>query len=172
MANFLDNLFERLVRAANQVVLREIRGEQFVEVTGRELLDQVARVRGSLRELGLHPGERCALLGPNSIQWAALDIALMAEGLVVVPLYSRLAAADLVGMMKDCGPLVLFANDSSFADAVAHAWAEAPRRILFAELWEKSQSAPAVPGGPNARTDSDLVTIIYTSGTSGEPKGV
>lgn len=172
MGNFLENLFDRLGRAADQVVLREIRGEQFVEVTGSDLLNQVARIRGCLRELGLQAGERCALLGPNSIQWAALDLALMAEGMVVVPLYSRLAAADLVGMMKDCGPRVLFASDATLADAVAQAWPEGPRRILFADVYEKARTGAAIAGGPNGREDSDLVTIIYTSGTSGEPKGV
>jgi long-chain acyl-CoA synthetase len=172
MGNFLENLFERLGRAANQVVLREIRGEQFVEVTGGELLNQVARIRGCLRELGLQAGERCALLGPNSIQWATLDLALMAEGVVVVPLYSRLAAADLVGMMKDCSPRVLFASDASLVDAVAQVWPDGPRRILFSDVYEKAKTGPAAAGGPNARTNSDLVTIIYTSGTSGEPKGV
>lgn len=172
MGNFLENLFDRLGRAANQVVLREVRGEQFVDVTGRELLDQVGRIRGCLRELGLQAGERCALLGPNSIQWAALDLALMAEGVVVVPLYSRLAAADLVGMMKDCGPRVLFASDASLAASVAQAWLEGPRRILFADVWEKAKTVQAVAGRSNPRKDSDLVTIIYTSGTSGEPKGV
>jgi len=172
MGNFLENLFERLGRAANQVVLGEVRGEQFVEVTGGELLNQVARIRGCLRELGLQAGERCALLGPNSIQWAALDLALMSEGVVVVPLYARLAAADLVGMMKDCSPRVLFASDASLADAVAQVWPEGPRRILFSDVYEKAKTGPAVAGRANARKDSDLVTIIYTSGTSGEPKGV
>jgi long-chain acyl-CoA synthetase len=170
MGNFLENLFERLHQAADRVMLREVRGEQFVEVKGGELLEQVARVRGYLRELGLRPGDRCALLGPNSIQWAAIDFALMAEKAIVVPLYARLSAAELVNMMKDCTPRFLFVSDALLGESVAQAWADAPPRVLFAEALAKS--AEGKSEAPNARADEELVTIIYTSGTSGEPKGV
>src|SRR5882672_3129761 len=83
MGNFLENIFSQLQRADGRVVLREIRGEQFVSVTGGEMLDQVQRVRGFLRRSGLQPGDRCALLAANSIRWAAFDLALMAEGAIV-----------------------------------------------------------------------------------------
>jgi long-chain acyl-CoA synthetase len=172
MGNFLENLFERLRKAADRVVLREVRGEQFVDVKGGELLEQVARVRRYLRGLGLQPGDRCALLGPNSIQWAAIDLALMAEKAIVVPLYARLSEPELINMMKDCTPRYLFVSDAVLGESVAQAWAEAPPRILFAEALAKSAGIKPVGGESNARTDEDPVTIIYTSGTSGEPKGV
>jgi long-chain acyl-CoA synthetase len=172
MGNFLENLFERLQKAADRVALREVRGEQFVDVKGGQLLEQAARVRGYLRELGVQPGDRCALLGPNSILWAAIDVALMAEKAIVVPLYARLSAPELVNTMKDCTPRFLFVSDVVQGESVAQAWAEAPPRILFSELLSKSAASKPVAGGPHARTDEDLVTIIYTSGTSGEPKGV
>jgi long-chain acyl-CoA synthetase len=172
MGNFLENVFEQLQKAASRVVLREVRGEQFVDVTGRELLEQIGRVRACLRELGLQPGDRCALLGPNSIQWIAIDLALMAEGAIVVPLYARLSAPELVAMMKDCGPRYLFVSDTGLGESVAQTWAEAPPRIVFEEAVEKVSAGKSVAAAPNARKDDDLVTIIYTSGTSGEPKGV
>ena len=172
MGNFLENAFEQLQKAANRVVLREARGEQFVDVTGRELLEQIGRVRACLRELGLQPGDRCALLGPNSIQWIAIDLALMAEGAIVVPLYARLSAPELVAMMKDCGPRYLFVSDTELEERVAQTWPEAPPRILFAEAVGRVPAGKSVAIAPNARKEDELVTIIYTSGTSGEPKGV
>lgn len=171
MPNFLENIFAQLKRAEGRVVLREIRGEKFVSLTGGELLEHVLRVRGYLRRSGLQSGDRCALLAANSVRWAAVDLALMAEGAIVVPLYSRQAALELVAMMKDCQPRFLFVDDSSLGEGVAQAWPEAPPRILFDEVLQPS-SSQAVPDTPNPRKDSDLVTIIYTSGTSGEPKGV
>src|SRR6266849_822143 len=121
MPNFLETILAQLNRADVRVVLREIRGDRFVSVTGRELLDQVQLVRTFIRSSGVQPGDRCALLAANSIRWAVFHLALMAEGVIVVPLYS-------------------------------------PQTPL--------------PDAPNPRPDSDIVTIIYTSGTSGEPKGV
>src|SRR6266852_1875061 len=172
MPNFLENIFAQLKRAEGRVVLREIRGEQFVSLTGGELLDQVQRVRGYLRRSGLQPGDRCALLAANSVRWAAFDLALMAEGAIVVPLYSRQAPAELAAMMKDCQPRFLFVGDTGLGEGVAQAWPEAPPRVLFEDALQQPASPGVVPDFPNPRQDSDLATIIYTSGTSGEPKGV
>lgn len=172
MANFLENIFGQLQQAAERVVLREVRGREFASVTGRELLEQISRARAYLRQSGVQPGDRCAILGPNSIQWAALDMALMAEGAIVVPLYSRQAPAELAAMIKDCAPRLLFVSDVAFGEAVAQAWPEAPPRVSFDEALGKIPAGKGIAGGPNPRRDDELVTIIYTSGTSGEPKGV
>ena len=172
MPNFLENIFAQLKRADGRVVLREIRGEQFVSVTGGELLEQVQRVRGYLRRAGLQPGDRCALLAANSIRWAAFDLALMAEGAIVVPLYSRQAPAELATMMKDCQPRILFVGDAALGESVAQTWPDAPPRVLFEEALQQPASPQPPPDAPNPRQDSDIATVIYTSGTSGEPKGV
>ena len=172
MGNFLENLFDQLRKAAARVVMREVCGAEFVSVSGRELLDQVARIRAGLRQNGLQPRDRCALLGPNSIRWTALDLALMAEGAIVVPLYSRQAPAELAVMMKDCQPRFFFVSDPALGEGVAQAWSEAPRRVSFDETLRSVPAEQGISGAPHPRNDDDLVTIIYTSGTSGEPKGV
>jgi long-chain acyl-CoA synthetase len=172
MANFLENVFGELQKAADRVVLREVHGEAFVSVTGKELLDLIARARAYLRQSGVRAGERCALLGPNSIRWAAVDLALMAEGVVVVPLYSRQAAAELAVMMKDCNPRLLLASDTTLGGSITQVWAEAPPHATFDDIFAKIPAGAGFGGTPNPLKDADLVTIIYTSGTSGEPKGV
>ena len=176
MPNFLEAMFAQLQRSANRVVLREIHGEQFISATGTELLEQVRTVRAYLRNAGLRPGDRCALLASNSIRWVALDLALMAEGLIVVPFYARQSPAELVAMMKDSEPKLLFAGDANLADLAMQAWptgaSGAPRRVLFDEVLRQPAPAEAVLDTPNPRGDSEIVSIIYTSGTSGEPKGV
>src|SRR6267142_6956001 len=159
MSNFLENIFSQLKRADGRVVLREIRGEQFISLTGGELLEQVQCVRSFLRRSGLQPGDRCALLAANSVRWAAFDLALMAEGAIVVPLYSRQASAELVAMMKDCRPHFLFVDDSTLGEGIAQAWPEAPPRVLFEDALQQPVSSGVVPDIPNPRQDSDLVTI-------------
>jgi long-chain acyl-CoA synthetase len=143
-----------------------------VSVTGKELLDQIQLVRAFLRSSGVQPGDRCALLAPNSIRWTAFHLALMAEGVIVVPLYSRQVPAELAAMMKDCQPRLIFVSDAALGESVAQAWPDAPRRVLFDEVLRQSAPQLPIPDAPNPCQDSDIVTIIYTSGTSGEPKGV
>jgi long-chain acyl-CoA synthetase len=177
MPNFLEDLFTHLQRNTDRVVLQEIHGETFVAVTGSELLQRVQHVRAALRRLNLQPGDRCAILGANSIRWIAIDLALMAENIVVVPLYSRQAPTELVSVMKDCEPRLLIVGESSLGEAVSQAWpakdaVRAPNCVSFDELLPQTEPIAAPPAPPNSRSDSDLVTIIYTSGTSGEPKGV
>src|SRR6266849_4971948 len=172
MPNFLETILAQLKRADGRVVLREVHGDRFVSVTGKELVDQIQLVRAFLRSSGIHSGDRCALLAPNSIRWAAFHLALMAEGVIVVPLYARQAPAELAAMMKDCHPRLVFTSDAALGESVAQAWPDAPRRVLFDEVLQQSLPQPPIANAPNPCQDSDIVTIIYTSGTSGEPKGV
>lgn len=179
MPDFLEHIFEQLWRAAQRRVLQEQYPDRVVSVTGRELLAQVAAARAFLRTAGLRPGERCAVLGSNSIRWVAIDLALMAERIVVVPLYSRQAPGELAAMMQDCGPRMLLSGDAALGDAVAGAWSrlavmgpEAPPRVLFEDALKVNAADAGAFAAPLARAEDDLITIIYTSGTSGEPKGV
>jgi long-chain acyl-CoA synthetase len=172
MSNFLENIFAQLKQADGRVVLREIRGERFLGVTGAELLEQVRLVRVFLRNSGVREGDRCALLAPNSIRWVVFDLALMAEGAIVVPLYSRQSPNELASMMKDCLPKLLFMSESTPAESVAQTWPDAPRRVLFDDVLHHDVPRSSIPDAPNPCVESDIVAIIYTSGTSGEPKGV
>src|ERR1700730_16484429 len=156
MPNFLETILAQLKRANGRVVLREIRGDRFASVTGRELLDQIQLVRMFIRSSGVQPGDRCALLAGNSIRWAVFHLALMAEGAIVVPLYSRRAPAELAGMMRDCQPRLILVNDAALGEGGAHTWPEAPRRGLFDEVLR--QSAPQYPlaDAPNPLQNSDI----------------
>ena len=120
MSNFLETILAQLKRADGRVVLREIRGDRFVSMTGRELLDQIQLVRTFVRSAGVQSGDRCALLAANSIRWAAVHLGLMAEGVIVVPLYSRQSPAELAGMMKDCQPRLIFAGEAALKAGGAH----------------------------------------------------
>jgi len=75
-------------------------------------------------------------------------------------------------MMKDCTPRLLISADASLGESVAQIWPEAPPRATFDEIFQSAPSGKGIAAPPNPRSAEDLVTIIYTSGTSGEPKGV
>ena len=166
--SFLDDIFESLERHGDATVLQELRDGRTIAVTGRELLEQVERARAFLRSRGLSEGERCALYANNGIRWVTMDLAVMAEGLIVVPLYARQAPAELAAMMRDCLPALICCGDAGLRDGLLREWAEAPTQFLFEEVFATRAAASSKP----TLSDSDAVTIIYTSGTSGEAKGV
>ncbi len=166
---FLGEIFSQLEAAANTTVLQEIRDGQVSGVSGAELLDLIRTARTFLSAQGLKKGGRCGLLAANSIRWMAVDLAAMAEGLIVVPLYFRQAPAELVAMMKDSTPSLVCCGDATLRDGIQPNWPTAPRHFLFDEIFAETSGAP--PRSPQL-SDSDPVTIIYTSGTSGEAKGV
>ncbi|HXT25893.1 MAG TPA: AMP-binding protein [Candidatus Eisenbacteria bacterium] len=174
MANFLENIFARLQALPQRVVLREVHseaGDKFVSVTAAELLSLVERARAWLRSRQIAPGERCGLVAVNSIHWIATDLALMAEGIVAVPLYHRQTAAELAAMLEDCQPRLVLTGDSETAAALTAAWPQMPPPVTLAEIFPATAQRTA-NSAPRARSDSNLLTVIYTSGTSGEPKGV
>src|SRR6267154_1629138 len=167
---FLEQIFASLDRSSDAVVLQELRDGRVVPLTAQQLLGQVLVARAYLRRLRLKKGDRCALLAHNSMQWVAIDLAAMAEGLTVVPLYARQAPAELVAMMKDCWPSVIACGEQSLADAIVEAWPEAPPHFCFENFFTAGRGPVENPA--LAVAEEDVVTIIYTSGTSGEAKGV
>jgi long-chain acyl-CoA synthetase len=179
--NFLDTIFTNLSSTPEKRLLQEIQAGQRKSCTNAELLGSIDRTRRALRQAGLQAGDRCALLAPNSIQWVTLDLAIMAEGGIVVPLYSRQSPLELVQMMQDSSPRLLCCANAELREAVSALWPELPATLLFEEIFSpaiphpppilKEDSAPSTES-PARLTDSSLVTIVYTSGTSGDAKGV
>jgi long-chain acyl-CoA synthetase len=166
---FIGEIFAQLKAAADSTVLQEIRNGQIMGVTGSELLELIRKARTFLAAKGLKKGDRCGLLAANSIRWIAIDLAATAEGFIVVPLYFRQAPAELVAMMKDSTPSLVCCGDAILRDGIQQSWPAAPPHFIFDEILAGVDEIAL--DRPQVR-DDDPVTIIYTSGTSGEAKGV
>src|SRR5881296_347972 len=178
--SFLYDIFNQLKTAEKTTVLRELNDQESPQqvsfgVTGKGLLMQVSQARRFLAGKGLHKGDRCALLAHNCVEWVAMDLAIMAEGLIVVPLYARQAPAEVVAMMKDCSPALICCGDATLRDGIVNDWRDAPTRQLFDDIFASRNigaAANTIQLETTELAESDAVSIIYTSGTSGEPKGV
>jgi long-chain acyl-CoA synthetase len=157
---FLENIFERLQQAAGEPVLREIRDGRIISMSGDELLAMVQEARNFLIARGMRRGERCVLLASNSIRWVALDLAMMSEDIIVVPLYSRQAPAELVGMMKDSSPARICCSNVSLSAEIKKQWPGAPHITLFDTIFAGETVEPTPP---KHHADSDVLAIIYTS---------
>jgi long-chain acyl-CoA synthetase len=166
---FIEQILLELQAAADTRVLAEIREGAITGVTGSELLELIRKARTFIASKKVKKGDRCGLLAANSIRWVAMDVALMAEGLIVVPLYSRQSPAELVAMMKDSTPALVCCGDTQSRDGITRSWTEAPPQFLFDEIFAGVQDVQLER--PRVE-EEDPVTIIYTSGTSGEAKGV
>src|SRR5271157_1383449 len=128
---FVGDIFSQLKAGADVRVLQEIRDGQITGVNGGELLSLIHRARTFLASTGLQKGDRCGLLAANSIRWIAMDLAAMAEGLIVVPLYFRQSPVELAAMMKDSTPAMVCCGDTGLRDGILQAWPGAPPHILF-----------------------------------------
>ena len=172
--NYLEKILSTLKRASSQAVLQEVRNGELYSVSGNDLLGLCTTARIFLKRTGIRKSERCVLLASNSIHWTAMDLALMAEGIVTVPLYSRQAPAELVVMIKDSEPSLIIYGSKELRSGISKQWSSAPRSAILEEIFQIPNPAELAAGmqGPAPLASSDPVAIIYTSGTSGETKGV
>ncbi len=141
------------------------------ELTYGELAAEADRLGRGFRELGLRAGDSVACLLPNGADLVAVYFAAIQTGLYLVPLNWHLVAAEMVHILDD-SEAKAFIADSRFADAAAAARGHLPGFAIGAiegfrpigELGASSQGRPAerTAGAP----------MVYTSGTSGRPKGV
>lgn len=166
--NFLETIAQNLHQLQNQPILREIHDQQWVDISAAALALQIRRARTFIANQGVCPGDRVALLAPNSARWVALELAILAEGAIVVPLYSRQSLPELAKMLADCQPKLLLVGDSALGEAMTDIWLTPGAIALVDDAFdaEPTQAAPyPIPADA-------VIALIYTSGTSGASKGV
>ena len=167
--NFVAKVHQNMTARADRPVLVEARGSELVSFTGAQMLDMVARTRGFVAARGLAPGDRVGLMAPNSATWAAVDQGLLGAGLIVVPLYDRQDPNELASMLRDAGASLTVAATDELAASLRAAEGDVADVVTFADVLGCD---PVDDPSPSDLQSSDDCTIIYTSGTSGEPKGV
>ncbi len=165
--NFIERMHDNLDTAAHRPLIIEVKGKQLVETTGAQLKQLALSVRGLLAARGVAPGDRVGLIGHNSARWAAADLAILGSGAICVPMYDRQAVNELAGMLSNCDAKLVLVDTPKLKEALG-AHFHADRIVTFDEVFAHAQLAAK----PVTRGKDDRVTMIYTSGTSGEPKGV
>ncbi len=156
------------------------------ESSWREIGEQVARWQAALQREGLQPGDRVALMVRNCKEWMIFDQAALGLGLVVVPLYVNDRPENIGYLLQNAGVRLLLIEDDKQWKALAeiHDQLAGLLRILSLEPIENTLLQPHLtdieqwlPQEPcelqalECKPD-ELATIVYTSGTTGRPKGV
>ena len=185
--------FDAVVRHDKHDALQVKVGGVYKPISSRELADRVRRVAQGLAELGVKPGERIAILSENRPEWAIADYACLTSSLTDVPIYPNLPAEQAAYILRDAGAVAVFVSDAAQAakiqsvrascPAIRHVITFAAQRVPGADLTLADVDARGAAvdherrrNEYRMRADSvkpdDVATLVYTSGTTGEPKGV
>lgn len=146
--------------------------ESAVSVTYADLAQITNYYSTQIHELGLTKGDRLSILSPNKVEFIYLFLACQQLGIILVPLNFRLTPSEVSGLIQDCEPR-LWVIDSVFEEYVIDA-GYTQKVILFHELakWtEEALKQDELAYKENEATFEDVCMILYTSGTTGKPKG-
>ena len=154
-----------------------------------QVRDEARRGAAALARSGIGRGDRVVILAENRVEWALADWSCICAGVVDVPIYSTLPAAQVSYILEDCGASLIFVSDAEQLGKAREAAANLDRPVDIVVFDDSASADGAVAWGDFlARGDDapvddfvaearrarpgDLVTMIYTSGTTGTPKGV
>ena len=165
----------------NEVYLKQIINRQFVEFTYKEVADKALRLVTALEELGANPGDRIALVSKNCAEWFITDLAMMLGDFVSVPIFPTAGADTIAYCIEHSESKIVIAGKLDDPAATQQVIDENPELIsialpydtaakcqyAFNDLIDKSAPSSKRP----VHHDDKLMSLVYTSGTSGQPKG-
>lgn len=181
-----DVFFSVVERGQGQVMLHKP-AAGWAPISARELCGKVMRTARSLGEWGISRGDRVAILSENRPEWAIADFASMLIAAPDVPIYPTLTAEQTLAILQDSGARLIFVSTAEqlqkvlaikprtaiekvvVMDDVGSSDAVPMRRLM---LNPDAGRDPAVEASGRSVGPDDLATIVYTSGTTGVPKGV
>jgi long-chain acyl-CoA synthetase len=165
------NLAYNLIRTSQAFPHRPVVRLDDTVLSYVDLDEGSARVAGLLRERGLRAGDRVAVMLPNEPTFALIYHGVLRAGGIVVPMNPLLKAREVAYYLDDSGARLIFAGPGS-ADAVqAGVVGTGAEAVIVDERFPGLLQTATAVTDVVAREDSDTAVILYTSGTTGQPKG-
>jgi long-chain acyl-CoA synthetase len=157
-------------------------GGQVTTYTWRQVMDQTRRMAAHLKAQGIAPGDRVAILSKNTAHWMMSDFAIWLAGAVSVPLYPTLAAGTIRQILEHSGAKLLFVGKldgwegmkpgvPAGLPCISHPLSPDDAKKSYT-AWDAIVAKTEPMKGNPLRPADELATIMYTSGTTGAPKGV
>jgi long-chain acyl-CoA synthetase len=175
----LEQFAHWLAVQPDAVWLRQPNNGQWHDLTWRQVDEQARRLASALLALGCVPGDRVALLAKNCAEWFISDLAIMQAGLVSVPLYPLQSAESIAYVLAHAQCKVIVLGKLDDADKLEAGIGPQVTRIAMpyptlpcAHDWHSLLAMHAPLLRVAVQQPEQLLTLVYTSGTTGNPKGV
>ncbi|MDL9944624.1 long-chain fatty acid--CoA ligase [Gordonia sp. ABSL11-1] len=181
-ATTVDSILRYRAERPTMPLFRRRSGNQWINVTAKQFVDEVDAVAKGLIASGVKPGERVAILSSTRYEWTVLDYAIWRAGATTVAIYETSAPDQVKWILEDSGTALLFVEQNAHHTKHLGVIEEAPdlRETLIID--EQALATITKRGAEIADDEldtrhanalsSDAATLIYTSGTTGRPKGV
>jgi long-chain acyl-CoA synthetase len=182
--NITDDVFRHLERRPDSVGLRRKVNGIWTPVTWREFAGQVRDIAAGFIAAGIQPGDRVALMSHTRFEWTLMDYAILTAGGITVPIYPTSSLEQVEWILADSGAVAVVVETDDQAGKVATARASLPAltRVWQIDGSRSGRLADLRAGGAQVtsgqveerrrtRRAGDLAEIVYTSGTTGRPKG-
>ena len=182
--NATDDVFTNSENWPETVGLKRKVNGTWAPVTWREFAGQVRDIAAGFIAAGIQPGDRVGLMSRTRFEWAVVDYAILTAGAVTVPIYPTSSLEQVEWILGDSGAVAVVAETDDHAAKIAAAKAGLP---ALTGMWEidgnrfagladlKARGAEVTPEQVaerrRTRGAADLAEIVYTSGTTGRPKG-
>ena len=188
-------LRERARRTPDNLAYRYFNKDtnNWVDITWQQTVNRVAQIQAALAGDGLQPGDRVAIMLRNCPEWIQFEQAALGLGLVVVPLYTNDRVDNTAYVLQDAGIKVLLLEGQQDLDSLTDISSQIGglvrlitlnrcnnnanyTRLMDFDSWVENSVQTYENQQPELQTyradRNDLATIVYTSGTTGRPKGV
>ncbi|HLG35503.1 MAG TPA: long-chain fatty acid--CoA ligase [Bacteroidia bacterium] len=160
---------------------------QWVPCSSASLKEQVDEVSCGLFSLGINKDDKVAIIAYNRTEWNIVDFGVQQTGAVLVPVYPTISASEFQFILKDSESKIVFVSDKDLFDKISSIKNQLPvLKTIFAfdningaphwsevrDTGRKNFDASKLKSSKDSVKTQDLATILYTSGTTGNPKGV
>jgi long-chain acyl-CoA synthetase len=176
-------------RGDTTVAMEKLKGGEWKPISSQQMYGRVRAVVELLQSWGIQRGDRVALVSENRWEWPVIDFAVLALGAVDVPLYQTLTPEQMGYILRDSGAKAIFVSSkqqfgklvqAGDLPALAHVAVidrgDFPNTTSLPQVFERAAALEAHDAAFDEMltqtTPDELATIVYTSGTTGDPKGV